>query len=120
MNHLLIWLYQKLLWNPYEDVPSLISYFCDKVYGDASPYMQEYYRLLEQGFTEFSKTYYIDCTLRFWASDYYKRVVKKTGIGHPLLDALEAAYGAAPDQVKETIKYMWDCVRINMNSFKSF
>ena len=49
MNILSMWLYYKLCWNPYEDLDALIVEFCDKVYGDASPYMQEYYDLLEVG-----------------------------------------------------------------------
>ena len=120
MNHLLIWLYQKLLWNPYEDIPSLIEYFCDKVYKDASPYMKEYYRLLEQGWNVFADTFYVDCSIRLKTAFFYKSVVKKTGIGHGVLDALEAAYGAAPEQLKEMIKYMWDSVRVQMEAFRSF
>ena len=49
MNILSQWLFYKLTWNPYEDVDALIVYFCDKVYGDASEYMQEYYNIIRLG-----------------------------------------------------------------------
>jgi hypothetical protein len=52
MSSLTIWLYNKLCWNPYEDVDALIVEFCDKVYGAASESMQEYYSLLRKGWTE--------------------------------------------------------------------
>ncbi|MBO4797496.1 MAG: DUF4838 domain-containing protein, partial [Candidatus Methanomethylophilaceae archaeon] len=120
MNELLCWLYQKLLWNPDEDIPSLITYFCDKVYGGASPYMQEYYRLLEQGFNGFKESYKGATTLTFHFSDFYKRCVKNQGIGHPLLDTLEQAYNAASGPVKDRILYIWDCVKFHMSSFRSF
>ncbi|MBO4798336.1 MAG: DUF4838 domain-containing protein [Candidatus Methanomethylophilaceae archaeon] len=120
MNHLLCWLYAKLLWNPYEDIPSLITYFCDKVYGDASPYMQEYYRLMEQGFAGGTATYKGATTLDTHSSTYYKVFIYKQNIGHELLDELEKAYNAATGPVKETIKYIWDRVKFNLSNFRSF
>ncbi len=59
MNALTFWIYHKLSWNPYEDVDALIEYFCDKCYGDASPYMQEYYRLIKQGWVEGKNDYFM-------------------------------------------------------------
>ncbi|MBO4798222.1 MAG: DUF4838 domain-containing protein, partial [Candidatus Methanomethylophilaceae archaeon] len=120
MNHLLCWLYQKLLWNPYEDIPSLISYFCDKVYGEASPYMQEYYHLMEQGFKGATETRKKQTAINLRTAEFYQFFVRKQGIGHPILDALEAAYQAASGPIKETIQYMLETVRTNLNSFRSF
>ncbi|MBQ4289936.1 MAG: DUF4838 domain-containing protein [Clostridia bacterium] len=120
MNELLCWLYQKLIWNPDEDIPSLITYFCDKVYGEASPYMQDYFRLMKQGFEEGSQQRHELVSLILHKSSYYRTYVKKTGIGHPVLDALEQAYNAAEGPVKDTIKYIWDTVSANMNMFRSF
>ncbi|MBO4798337.1 MAG: hypothetical protein J5494_06170, partial [Candidatus Methanomethylophilaceae archaeon] len=111
---------QKLIWNPDEDIPSLITYFCDKVYGEASPYMQEYFRLMKQGFEEGSQQRHELVSLILHKSSYYRTYVKKTGIGHPVLDALEQAYNAAEGPVKDTIKYIWDTVSANMNMFRSF
>ncbi|MBQ4289612.1 MAG: DUF4838 domain-containing protein, partial [Clostridia bacterium] len=120
MNVLLCWLFQKLLWNPNEDLPSMITYFCDKVYGDASPYMQEYYHLMEQGFKGATETRRKQTAINLRSAEFYQFFVRKQGIGHPILDALEAAYQAASGPIKEDIKYMYDCVYRAMSAYKSF
>ena len=53
-------------------------------------------------------------------SEFYQFFVRKQDIGHPILDALEAAYQAASGPIKETIQYMLETVRTNLNSFRSF
>ena len=120
MNILLCWIYQKLLWNPYEDIPTLMEYFCDKVYGEASPYMQEYYHLLEQGFREGATKIGRQTAINLRAPDFYRIFVYKPGIGHELVDALDKAYNAASGSIKEDIKYMYDCVYGAMSAYKSF
>ena len=118
MNMLTFWLYHKLLWNPYEDVDALIVYFCDKVYRNASPYMQEYYRLLEQGWTDGQTNKTV--TMKTTAYDLYRQFVKKTGIGHALIDTLTLAYEAADGPIRDVIGYTRDSVVSCLSTFKSF
>ncbi|MBQ4289934.1 MAG: DUF4838 domain-containing protein, partial [Clostridia bacterium] len=121
MSAMLCWIFQKLLWNPYEDIPSLISYFCDKVYGEASPYMQEYYRITEDGFRTGAAEYKRHTGLSIHVDEYYKVFVKNPGIGHPLLDTLEEAYNvAAEGWAKDNIKYIRDRYLFRLSSFKNF
>ena len=121
MSGMLCWIFEKLLWDPYEDIPSLISYFCDKVYGDASPYMQEYYRLTEEGFRNGAAEYHKNTGISIHVDEYYKVFVKNPGIGHPVLDTLEEAYNAAAEGwAKDNIKYIRDRYWFRLSSFKNF
>ena len=120
MNQMLYWLYSKLAWNPYEDVDALIVEYCDKVYGDASAAMQEYYRLMKQGWDEGRVTckeaiHHYTHYLR-----YYILFVKKTGIGHPVIDALNEAYEAASGPIRDVIGYMRQTVVKTMSSFANY
>ncbi len=117
MNLLTYWLYYKLAWNPDEDVDALIERFCDKVYGDASPFMQEYYALLELGWAhgaeiipyEFNanltitrdQQYYFDYFMDFELEDgtYYLDAVT---------NALTKAWEAADDKAKEFIRHPYE------------
>ncbi len=118
MNLLTLWLSQKLMWNPYEDVDALIVRFCDKVYGDASEAMQEYYALLEYGWnygaTEiipylfnmelelgWESSHYFDYFMDFELEDgtYYLDAVKA---------ALAKAWEAADDRAKELIRHPYE------------
>ncbi len=114
MNALPFWIYGKLLWNPYEDVEALIVEFCDKVYGDASEAMQEYYRLVQLGWkdgadlmsTEFNNVYKFSTPpMTYW--DYFINVtVDDINILEGIQDALNKAWDAANDAEKEHIRYM--------------
>jgi len=114
MNALPFWIYGKLLWNPYEDVEALIVEFCDKVYGDASEAMQEYYRLVQLGWkdgaelmsTEFNNIYELTTPpMTYW--DYFINVtVDDINILEGIQDALNKAWDAANDAEKEHIRYM--------------
>ncbi|MBE6598141.1 MAG: DUF4838 domain-containing protein [Ruminococcaceae bacterium] len=108
------WLYSKLVWNPWEDVDALIVEFCDKVYGDASPHMQEYYRLLEKGwldgcdsvYEEFNNFIYFGKTLVFYADYCLFNSDFEEDIGAQILDALNNAWNAADDKAKAHIRYI--------------
>ncbi len=99
------WINYKLEWNPYEDVDELIRYYCDKVYGAASPHMQEYYRLLRLGWEEAT-----DAINYIWAYDrraefYFEIFVFQTDTEAAILDALHTAYEAAESEaVKARIR----------------
>ncbi len=41
------WVVSQLLWNPQQDVDSLVSIFIDGYYGKAAPRVQDYYRLCQ-------------------------------------------------------------------------
>ena len=119
MNTMNFWLYYKLMWNPYEDVDALIKKYCDKVYGTASEYMQEYYNLLEYGWNytateilpyEFNakiklhldSTYYYNYFMDFDLPD-------GTYFPEALHNVLSKAYEAADDRAKEFIRYPLEC-----------
>lgn len=115
-NALTFWLYGKLSWNPYADVDALIKEFCDKCYGDASPYMQEYYSLLE-GCWHLGKESEVQTpTMRVeipWATpletyiesfiDNYDLQDQYGDVPERLMTALNNAWEAADDLEKERI-----------------
>ncbi len=119
INALPFWIYHKLAWNPNENVDELIRYFCDKVYGNASEHMQEYYRLLELGWTEGTKSLaeafnvpikwtaemltYADYFLNNSDFEENEETANLTG---KLLDALNNAWEAANDVEKERIRHI--------------
>jgi len=117
MNLMSQWIYYKLLWNPYEDVDALIVEFCDKVYGDASPYMQEYYDLLELGWAEggeamkeeFNITTEVESNAYFY---YFYFLDFDLDDGTYYLDAirdvLTKAYEAADDKAKTFIEWPYE------------
>ncbi len=105
MNTLTFWLYSKLSWNPYEDVDSLIRYFCDRVYGNASEDMQEYYSLIYKGWIEG------ESEVQLWnykhKADYYlDYFVYSTDLETEIIAALRNAYDSADDAAKERIRYI--------------
>lgn len=119
MNALPFWIYHKLSWNPEEDVDALIVEFCDKVYGDASEHMQEFYRLLEIGWTEGTKSLAEEFNVPMkWNqiivayADYFLNNYDFEGnelaenLTDRILDALNKAWDAANDVQKERIRYI--------------
>ncbi len=115
MNRLTLWILYRLQWNPYEDVDALIDKFCDKVYGDAAPYMKEYYDLIETGWnygaTEILP-YEFNADIRLsLGADYYFMYFLDFELedGTYFLDAvknaLNKAYEAADDKAKEFIRH---------------
>ncbi len=120
MNLLSVWLFLKLGWNPYEDVDALIVEFCDKVYGDASDEMQEYYSLLTMGWNEGAAIIPTEFNARiqlFFDASYYLNyfldVETEDGVHilSALKDALTRAYEAADDKAKEFIRRPYECFR---------
>ncbi len=113
MNILSYWLFFKLCWNPYEDVDALIAYFCDKVYGDASPYMQEYYRLLGDGWNvggeliplEFNAKINLIRDAQYYF-DYFIGVETDNGVNiyAAIQESLTKAWEAADDRAKKFIR----------------
>ena len=118
MNILSYWLFFKLCWNPYEDVDALIEYFCDKVYGEASAHMQEYYRLLEEGWkvggeiipTEFNAKINLIRDAQYYY-DYFMDFEMEDGTYYPdaVRDALTKAWEAADERAKEFIRRPYEC-----------
>ena len=112
-----LWLYPRLLWNPYEDVDALIVEFCDKVYGDASEYMQEYYALLHTGWEIGAETILDAFNAEYymykgpWYSFLYFLDVETedgTNVLEGLAELLTKAYEAADDKAKEFIRYPYE------------
>ena len=110
MNLLSVWLFLKLGWDPYEDVDALIDEFCDKVYGDAAPYMKEYYDLVYKGWN-YSATeilpYEFNAKIKWNISqDYYLNYFLdiETDDGVYILDALTAAITKAYEAADEKTK----------------
>ncbi len=115
MNDMTYWLYSKLAWNPDEDVDALISYYCDKVWGKASEYMQEYYRLMEFSWTmgneylhdEFNGWYlWRTIPMTYW--DFFFDMDTEDGVLLPdaIAEILRKAYDAAEnDRQRNAIAY---------------
>ncbi len=108
------WIYHKLAWNPEENVAALIDYYCDKVYGEASDEMQEYYRLVrigwEQGCEYYSTEFNVNLHWETTPIKYYEDFVAYDDpedggfLPDKILAALAAAYDAATeDDEKEKI-----------------
>ena len=118
MNLMTYWIYHKLLWNPYEDVDALIAEFCDKVYGNASDEMQQYYSLLYLGWnygaTELLP-YEFNAKIKWsvgqeYYMNYFLDVEPEDGVYilDALKDALTRAYEAADGYAKELIRYPYE------------
>ena len=102
--------------NPYEDVDALIKYFCDKVYGEASDEMQEYYTLLYKGWkvgeeviaSEYNARFKLTCDAEY----YYLYVFDNDVDGVYFLDGvkeiLTRAWEAADDRAKEFIRQPYE------------
>ncbi len=113
MNGLSMWIYHKLCWNPYEDVDALIVEFCDKVYGEASDEMQEYYALIYKGWVEGESETYL-WNFKIALSFYLDTFVYVVDLEDDIKDALTRAYEAAEsDSVKERIGYIKMCYEQN-------
>ncbi len=125
MCALSFWLYEKLAWDPYADVDALIVEFCDKVYGDASPYMQEYCRLLEKGwldgadsvYEEFNNFFFFGKILPFYMDYCLFNSDFEEDLGAQIVDALNNAWNAADDRAKANIRYIKDMMESHYNEF---
>ena len=114
MNLLTHWLIFKLSWNPYEDVDALIEYFCDKVYGEASEHMKEYYRILTVGWNdgaEYIKTFfnnnlYWNKNYSYYLENFLDVEVDGVHILTEIRSILDKAYDAASGQAKDRIGYV--------------
>jgi hypothetical protein len=120
MNQLSFWLFYKLAWNPYEDVDALIVEFCDKVYGEASDEMQDYYRILHEGWDIGSESIQYEFNAHIaggrdlqYYYDYFLDVETEDGVYvlDGLKDALTRAWEAADDRAKEFIRYPYEIFR---------
>jgi hypothetical protein len=107
----------KLLWNPYENVDELIVEFCDKVYGEASEAMQDYYRILREGWKIGAELIPLDFnSMILWNRDkpyydlYFLDVETDDGVHilDGLKEALNRAWEAADDKAKEFIRYPYE------------
>ena len=54
------YLIAKLLWDPYIDADSVVTRFIDKYYGNAAPYIREYYDLTHKHIIEKQDTQVLD------------------------------------------------------------
>jgi hypothetical protein len=112
MNLMSYWIYYKLCWNPYEDVDALIEKFCDKVYKDASPYMQEYYRILKMGWddggaflaTQFNSNLILTSEAQIYYDYFINVEVDGIDIHAAIKENLNKAWEAADDKTKEYIR----------------
>ncbi len=118
LNRMTLWIYYKLMWNPWEDVDALIAEYCDKVYGEASDEMQEYYALL------YNSWHYVATEVipyefnahiglgkdQFYYMDYFLDIETPDGVYvlDGLKDALSRAWEAADDRAKEFIRYPYE------------
>jgi len=112
LNGMVFWIYHKLSWNPEEDVDALIVEYCDKVYGAASEPMQEYYRLLKEGWDNGREHYIQYGELIYAMLDNF--VYSTDGLAGQMKAALDEAWEAADDTVKERIRFIKDTFELNI------
>jgi len=114
MNGMTYWIYSKLCWNPYEDVEALIVEYCDKYYGGASEYMQEYYRLVKKGWDEGRedqmRTYAWNTSFDIYMDCFVVNPNFEEALHEEILTALDNAWNAANDAEKERIRYLKEMV----------
>jgi hypothetical protein len=118
LNRMTLWIYYKLMWNPWEDVDALIVKYCDKVYGEASDEMQEYYALLYKSWHYVATEvipYEFNAHIglgkdQFYYMDYFLDIETPDGVYvlDGLKDALSRAWEAADDRAKEFIRYPYE------------
>ncbi|MBQ4290034.1 MAG: DUF4838 domain-containing protein, partial [Clostridia bacterium] len=110
MHTLSFWVYSKLAWNPDLDVDALIVEFCDKVYGNASSLMQEYYSLIKQGwdYGNAGNDKLIDHDSNY--TTFYSYYIKGPGINETICNTLIQAYDTAEGAAKARIGAIKDIV----------
>ena len=87
LNEMYIWICNKLMWNPNENIKKLERKYCDLAYGKASKAMQKYYASIQKGWDK-GKSYV------FWATGgdvYIKQFILKAGVKAKVLCALQKA-----------------------------
>ncbi|PYI54028.1 hypothetical protein DLM86_15915 [Paenibacillus flagellatus] len=100
VNALQYWLFNKLFWNPDEDIEALKAEFIAKAYGAAAEPMARYYDLIEQGWQ-------YDEAQQSWATSgetLVRQYVLVAGIKDAAQQALDEAYALADAQAKERIR----------------
>ena len=116
MNALTFWLYQKLAWNPYEDIGELVKEFCDKCYGDASEYMQAYYGYAKKSWDEGKKGANLVWNTRFIPT-YYNHFIQNSQYIPQMLSALDDAMVAANELEKQRIRYIKETFESHVTSY---
>ncbi len=129
MNTLTFWLYHKLSWNPEEDIDALITEFCDKVYGDASEAMQDYYRILEEAWEVGRESVYDafnvpmkwNMDLTSYTDYLFFCMYSDTDrdFGAEAVDALNRAWEAANDIEKERIRYIKASIELLVDTYNN-
>ena len=112
MNALTFWLYSKLAWDPYADIDALIEEFCDKSYGAASEYMQEYYAYLQNAWDTGKEGVNLVYNLPLYV--YIETFIKDSGFIDEMQAALDNAYNSANDIEKQRIKHIKDTFTENL------
>ncbi|MDY3286421.1 MAG: DUF4838 domain-containing protein [Eubacteriales bacterium] len=98
MNHLYYWLMNELFWDPYADLDALAVKFCDAAYGNGSKYMQEYYRLIQEGWdANDDMVWYIT-----GGDTYIKKYIIDAGNADAVMTALNRALSMANGELERT------------------
>lgn len=98
INGMYFWMMQQLFWDMDADLDALKQHYCDLAYGPASDEMQEFYRLIEEGWNSSDDfVWYIT-----GGDTYYKKFIIDAGIADDVLQAIRAAYDAAETDLQRT------------------
>jgi len=100
VNALQYWLFNKLIWNPDEDIEALKTEFIEKAYGAAAEPMRRYYDLIEQGWNS-------DRAQQSWATSgetLVRQYVVVAGVKDAAQQALDEAYALADERAKARIE----------------
>lgn len=79
MTEMKLWIFSKLLWNPYQDIDKLIDTYCNAAYGPAAKYVKEYIDIVEHARLRQRWTWfgcYVNDTTHFLTDEDCVRIFK--------------------------------------------
>ena len=90
------WLVAKLMWNPNQDIDSLVTLFINDYYGQAAPFVKQYYNLCKKQVSDDTHfTIKIDCHSNLFSDSF---IVKGTNLMQKAL----ASVNDNPEERKRT------------------
>jgi len=107
------WVVEKLLWNPNQDVDELISLWCRRVFGEAAPPMERYFRGLESTWLQNTRKHGpIHGKFELLNNDFQLEMFTPEDLAPRWKDIEEARGLARSAEVKARIEYFASTLRI--------
>jgi len=119
MNSLYLWQCAKLFWDPDIDLDALTKRYCRLAYGKSAPFMEEYYRLIQQGWD--AKPGVIWYTTG--GEQYIKQMILGAGLDAAVLGTLKQALDAVGKEdhlTRARIKPIYDTMCEQIELYRKF